>query len=131
MAEEVDELFGSGAGAPRPRSSLVFTLVFGGIAVSILGLACTSLPGVIMVLVAWSVAETERDRLDSGYLPRDSAARVRSLRVAAWAGVIWGLAILVIQGYLLFRTPLYEGLWGAFLDVFLIPLLNRVAGTQG
>jgi hypothetical protein len=131
MAEEVDELFGSGAGAPKPRSSLVFTLVFGGIAISILGLACTSLPGVLMVLAAWAVAETERDRLESGYLPRDSAARVKSLRVAAWAGVIWGLAILVIQGYFLFRTPLYEGLWGAFLDVVFIPFLNRLAGTPG
>ncbi len=129
MAEEVDELFGAGAGQTRPRTALITGLVVGGVVTSVLGLVCSALPGVMVLLAAWSVAETEHDRIDSGYLPAESRGRVRALRAVAWAGVICGLAVLMIQGWVLMRTDVYEVVWGAFIDNVLLPFADRLLGV--
>jgi hypothetical protein len=129
MAEEVDELFGAGGGQPKPRTALITALVFGGLVASVLGLVCSALPGVLVLLAAMSVAETEHDRIDSGYLSADSAARVKLLRGMAWTGVVCGLVLLIVQSAILLRTDIYEVVWGGFIDNVLLPVADRLLGV--
>lgn len=129
MAEEVDELFGAGAGQAKPRTGLITALVFAGLATSVLGLACSALPGVLMLLAAGSIAETETDRVQSGYLSAESSGRVRLLRYLAWSGVACGLLVLITQSVVLMYTDVYEVLWGTFVDNVLLPGMDRVFGA--
>ena len=114
MAEEVDELFGS-AGEPKPRVAWVAVLILTGLLLAILGLACTSVPGILVLLLAWSAAGVEQERVESGYLPKASATQVQALRRISITALMLGALLLVAQLTLLNRG-FYSEKWEAALQ---------------
>jgi len=112
---DVAELFGEGEGAPAPRVLAVTSLLTGGLLVAIVGMACTAVPGGVMVLFAWMLAEKEMDRIDSGYLPADARGMVRLLRTATFIGVLVVVLLFVLQGWL-FCSGAYDTLWLQMLE---------------
>ena len=118
MADEVDELFGEGEGAPKPRTALVLTLLSTGVLLSVLGLLCVSAPGGVLVLFAWMVVEKELDRVDSGYLAQEERSQVVWLRTLTLVGLIAVIGIFVVQGMLLCTTNVYDA-WLAWVVEYL------------
>ena len=112
---ELDELFGEGAGQPEPRVTLVWVLLVSGLIFTLLGLACTSAPGGLLVLGAWVVIEKEVDRVDSGYLPLSDRPRLVRLQNGVKAGLILVIIAFVLQGAL-FCNGFYEVLWASMLQ---------------
>jgi len=112
---DVDELFGEGEGAPSPRVAAVTGLLGGGLVVALVGMACTAVPGGVMVLFAWMLAEKEMDRIESGYLPSDARGVVRLLRTATFVGVLIVVGLFVVQGWL-FCSGFYDALWMQMLE---------------
>jgi hypothetical protein len=125
MSAELDELFGSGSGQAKARTSLIYSLVVGGVITTFLGLACTTAPGGIMVLVAWLLIDKEASRIESGYLPTELQLEIDRARKRTY------LALLIVIGLFLFQLILlcqgfYEWFWGGLLQL-LIPLLIEPA----
>ena len=114
MSRDVEELFGEGGGAPVPRTTLVLSLLTSGLLLAFLGLACSTAPGGVLVLLAWVVVEKEMDRVESGYLPADTREHVGRLRLFTWAGVLVVIGLFVAQALLLCSNS-YDALWLAFL----------------
>lgn len=110
MAREVDELFGEGEGTPAPRTRTVWALLVSGLLLAVLGLACTTAPGGVLVLIAWMIVEKENDRLENGYLPADARPAVDRLRVATYAGLVVVVLVFLIQ-IVLFCLGFYETFW--------------------
>ena len=115
MSRDVDELFGEGSGAPTPRTGAITALLGTGLVVAVLGMACTAVPGGVMVLMAWMLAEKEVDRINSGYLPADAQGTVSLLQTATFAGVLAVVLLFVIQAYL-FCSGFYDLLWSGLLQ---------------
>jgi len=111
MSDRVDELFGDGEGAPKPRTALVVALLVTGLLTALLGMACTAAPGGVLVLLAWMAVEKEQDRLEVGYLPKDAKPRVRMLRTATYVTLAIVVLMFVIQGWLLCQTDFYTVWW--------------------
>jgi hypothetical protein len=111
---EVDELFGEGGGAPKPRLALATVLLIAGLALAVVGLPCSTAPGGALVLLAWLVVEKDVDRLESGYLPADTAPGLSVLRVVVRLGVIGVIVLTAIQGVLVCGLY-YPDAWGRFL----------------
>lgn len=122
--DEIDELFGEGDGAPSPRTGAVLGLLGGGLFLGIVGLACTSVPGGLMVLAAWMLVEKEMDRIDSGYLPGDARVVVGRLQLAAYVSVLVVILLFVAQAWL-FCSGAYDVIWSEMLAWY----LANVAGT--
>lgn len=114
MAREVDELFGEGEGTPAPRARTVWALLGFGLLLTVLGLACSTAPGGLLVLIAWMIVEKEDDRLENGYLPADARPVVDRLRTATYAGLVIVIVAFVTQ-IMLFCTGFYEVLWERLL----------------
>lgn len=114
MAREVDELFGEGEGTPAPRTRTVWALLVSGLVLALAGLACTTAPGGLLVLVAWMIVEKESDRLDNGYLPADARPTVDRLRTATYAGLVVVVLVFLVQ-IGLFCTGFYESFWERLL----------------
>ncbi len=112
---DVAELFGEGEGAPSPRVLAITSLLGGGLLVALVGMACTAVPGGVMVLFAWMLAEKEMDRIESGYLPADARGVVRLLQTATFVGVLVVVFLFVAQGYL-FCSGFYDELWMSMLE---------------
>jgi hypothetical protein len=93
----VDELFGGGPGEPQPRLRLGYGLLGSGLAVAVVGMLCTVVPGAGMVLASWSVAEKEMDRLESGYLPETRRDALLNLQRATRFGVVGVIALISLQ----------------------------------
>ncbi|MCB9683326.1 MAG: hypothetical protein H6733_17810 [Alphaproteobacteria bacterium] len=110
MTDDIDELFGS-AGAPQPRTRLVVGLLLGGLAMAVLGMACSAVPGGLVVLGASAVADRELDRVESGYLPPTARAPLRRLKQATFLGMVVVGALFVVQLTLL-SMGVYDVLWG-------------------
>ena len=109
---DVDELFGA-EDAARPNRALVLTLLGSGLVLSIAGLACTVLPGGVLILLGFHYADREVDRVETGYLAEADRPVAVSLRVAAQAIVVF-LVIITILQIVLFQNGLYDALWGSF-----------------
>ena len=118
MSQEVDELFGQGGGAAAPRVALALGLIGAGLAMTMLGLACSTVPGGIVVLGGWFVVEQDRDRLASGFLPTDAEWTVRMLRSVAFAAIALVILMGLVQFWLFASTSFYELVWGSALQVF-------------
>jgi len=116
-SDELDEIFGVGSGVPTPRTGTIVTLLAGGLVVGTVGLACTSVPGGVMVLLAWMLVEKEMDRIESGYLPEEARRVVGQLQVLAYVGVAVVVLLFGVQAYL-FCSGGYDMLWGALLDAY-------------
>jgi hypothetical protein len=114
MAEGLDELFG-GAGRPRPRTRRVLVLLSVGAALSLFGLACSVVPGVMVLLLAWSAAAAEQDRIESGYLSPQDQPAVDRVRRAATVALLFAVALLFVQLSLLQRG-FYTEMWKQALE---------------
>lgn len=125
-APNLDELFGAGGGRPRPRATLIAMLVATGIVLAVLGMGCISVPGGLLVLLAWMLVEKDLDRLESGYLPeadREVVMRVRSL---TYAGLLLVVVLFVLQGLLL-----CNGFYDVLLDNVYIPWWRSLFVGEG
>jgi hypothetical protein len=112
---ELDELFGEGVGAVRPRSGLVFALVAVGMALAVVGMACTPALGGIFVLLGLMVADKETARVESGYLPMAERPTVRRIRALAVAAVVAVVAMFAVQLVML-SFGLYNEPWLAVVE---------------
>jgi hypothetical protein len=111
MSERVDELFGSFGTEARPRTALVVSLTVGGVLLSVGGLACSVLPGVLLVLAAWIVVQRDLDRVESGFLPLPERGGLLALRAVVWGAV--GLVALLSAAQLAgLWSGFYSALWG-------------------
>ncbi len=109
----VDELFGSAGAGARPKTGPAYALLALGLAVSVLGLVCTTAPGGLLVLGAWLLVEREGDRVDSGFLPETAAPEVARARRWTAAGLLVVLALFARQGLRLCSTNVYGQLLSA------------------
>lgn len=109
---EVDELFSEEGGQPEPQTGLIVALLLSGVLLSLFGLACTAVPGALIVLLGWYHVDRDLDRLDNGYLPASAGARVRRLQQASWASLGIVLITFGLQAWFL-AIGLYDALWGA------------------
>jgi hypothetical protein len=107
---ELDELFGEGDGAARPRHGLVLALLGGGLGLALVGMVCTPAVGGVLVLLGLYVAEKESARVDSGYLPVSERAGVRRLRGLAIGAVALVVALFGVQ-IVLMGFGVYNDLW--------------------
>lgn len=114
MSNEVDELFAEGDRGVQPRSALVTLLVAIGLGIALLGFPCSAVPGGLVVLVGWFVAEKENARLESGFFPSDLGRRVRTARSIAIYGVLATAAIFSVQ-LLLTMNGTYEQWWSGLV----------------
>jgi hypothetical protein len=126
--EEVDELFGQGGGAPSPRTATIVSLLVGGLVIGLVGLACTSVPGGVMVLAGWMLVEKEMDRIDSGYLPSDARKTVGVLQMLAYAAVFGVIALFGLQAWL-FCSGAYDQLWADMLEWYVTTFGPSPAGA--
>lgn len=113
---DVDELFGDGAGRPRPRTGLISTLLVGGLVLTVLGMACITAPGGLLVLIAWMHVEKDTERLESGYLPEEDRPKVERMRRFTYAGLVVVIALFTLQGLLL-----CNGAYDLLLDNLYLP----------
>ena len=115
MSQRVDELFGGGDGAPEPRTGAIVAMLVVGVTVATLGLACTSVPGGVIVLMAWMMAEKEVDRIDNGYLPNTARPTVVWLQRLCVLAVFLTLALFILQAWL-FCSGQYDVIWSMLLE---------------
>ncbi|MBT3223909.1 MAG: hypothetical protein HN348_32985 [Proteobacteria bacterium] len=127
MSEELDELFGEGTGTPKPRTGWAIFLLACGLILAFFGLACTSAPGGLIVLWAWSVIDKEVDRVESGYLPVDTLPQIRALQRLSQIALGLVIILFIIQVILL-CMGFYEHVF-AQLGYTIIPLLRSLLGT--
>ncbi len=120
MPSDVDEIFG-GEDAPKPRTALTLAMLLSGLVVALLGMACTTAPGGVLVLLSWMIVEKELDRVDSGYLAETDRRAVQQLRMAVGTGLAFVIALFLIQAVLLCQTNLYESLLVGLLDLIAPP----------
>ncbi len=109
-ADDLDELFGEGSGQPEPRTRLVKLLLITGLLATVGGLACTTTPGGILVLLSWAVIEKEVDRVDSGYFPVADKPHLLALQRMVHGGLVAVIVLFILQG-MLFCNGFYEWWW--------------------
>jgi hypothetical protein len=126
MSADLDELFGGG-GQAEARTRLVYSLVAFGLIFTLLGLACTTAPGGLMVLVAWVIIDKESSRIESGYLPTDLQPQVDRARKWTYLALLGVIALFMLQLILLCQG-FYEWFWGALLQL-LVPLIIDASPT--
>ncbi len=119
MAREVDELFG-GDVAPQPRTTAVVLLLVATLVLGAFGTICTVLPAFAPALAAWNIAETEDDRIASGYLHKQAAGTVSVLRYLCYTTLTFLSLALIGQGILVV-SGFYPTLWSSLLLLILGP----------
>ena len=122
---DLDELFG-GEDEPSPRVAKTWFYLGLGLLLAILGLACTTLPGGILILLAWSNADIEQARLRSGYLPESAAPTLHRQLYCIYAGLALAWGAFALQGFLLCGTDWYDQLlifwlYGSSLETVVTP----------
>lgn len=121
---DIDELF-AGGGAAKPRTGRILTVIGLGLLLTLLGMACSAVPGGLVVLFGWSMSQKELDRVDSGYLPVENRPALLRLHMVAWACLLLVIACFIVQGVLLW-AGVYTQLW-----VTAIELLRPLAMPAG
>lgn len=101
MSTDVDELFGDGGRKARPKTTRIVVVLVVGLVMTVLGMACTAVPGGLVTLVSWALVEKELDRVDAGYLALEHRRQLVLLRQLVWAGLLMVLALFFVQGFLL------------------------------
>lgn len=117
-SKDVQELFGDGVGAPEPRTALIWALLLIGAMLAALGMACSPAPGAVLILLAWYLAENERDRVSSGYLPTDAMGVISVARTASFIAVVFVILLFIIQGFLL-GSDSYDQWWSQIIATWL------------
>ena len=107
MSDRVERLFGGGpSGDSRLRRARILLAI--ALPLDVLGLVtCTSVPGALLTLAAWQLAEAEMKRIEAGELSSEQAPSVvRVKRIAQWAmgACILGFGLQLI----LLSTGAYE-----------------------
>jgi hypothetical protein len=117
MSERVDELFGSAGTEARPRTALIVSLTVGGFLLTVGGLACSVIPGALLVLAAWIVVQRELDRVESGFLPVTERSSLLALRAIVWiaVGLVALLTVLQLAGL---WTGVYSVFWGGLVQAW-------------
>ncbi len=116
MSRRVDKLFGGTPGLGRPsRARLARLLLAVAIPMNVLGLiTCLSVPGALLTLAAWQVAEGDVQRIEAGELGVEHAPELARIKqVAAWA-MVGCAGVFLVQLWLL-STGRYEDLLGWIL----------------
>lgn len=98
--DDVDELFGAGGEAPRPRTRGAVTTAIVGVIVALLGMSCLAVPGGVLVLLALGWIDRELERVDNGYLPADARPTVERARNVIIACLMLTILLLVLQAVL-------------------------------
>ena len=109
-SSDVDELFGQGDAPPRPRTAVISLWMYTGLTLAVFGLACTSVPGALLVLWAWSMLDAELARVDNGYLAPEARDELTALEWRMWAAIGALVMLLLFQATLL-SNGFYEWLW--------------------
>lgn len=117
-ATDIDELFGEDGSSARPRTGRIVAVLVTGLVLTVLGMACTAVPGGLVTLVAWALVEKEIDRVDSGFLALGYRPGLVTLRALVWSGLLLVLGLFILQGFLL-----CAGWYGSFWT-YLIELLR-------
>ena len=126
MSADLEELFGEGQGQPEPRTRLVAILAVSGLVLSVLGLACTTAPGGLLVLIAWLTIDKEVGRIRSGYLSADFQPVVDQARKWTYLALVLVIFLFTVQLILLCQG-FYEYFWGNLLS-WLVPYLVSPEG---
>ncbi len=128
MTDRVDQLFGGEGGSgpstgPEPRNGLILGLLIVAAPLDLLGIACcTSIPGMVLTLAAWLVADADLARVESGHLPMDKAPALVRLKQIAFGLLVWCGATFLIQMALLGN--------GAY-ERWLVGVIRFVGGLGG
>ena len=89
---KVEDLFGPIEQAAKPRLKLVRLCLVAGLVMTVLGMACSVVPGVSLVLLSWFIVDKEVSRIESGFLAqswRDPVAKTKTyVRVGVWLSVL-------------------------------------------
>ena len=111
MSRRVDKLFGGTPGLGRPsRARWATGLLLVAIPLNLLGVvSCLSVPGALLTLAAWQVAEGDMQRIEAGELGVEHAPRLAQIKkVATWTMV--GCAVVFALQLWLLSTGRYEEL---------------------
>lgn len=100
MANDVDELFGGGDGTPEPRTTPAIVLAVLGVVLGVVGLACLSAPGGVVVLLGLWWIEREHDRIENGYLPEEARPTVQRARSIVFLCLFLVIGLLFLQAFL-------------------------------
>jgi hypothetical protein len=111
---DVDQLFGRGDDAPKPRTATIAAMVFGGLLVAVVGLGCTVIPGLGLVAWGWNVAEVDWARATSGYYASESQRRAWWGRLVAILALLAAFGLLFVQLWLVW-AGFYHVLWGGIV----------------
>ena len=114
---DVDELFGGSGRKAEPKTGLALGTAALGLVLAIVGLACLSVPGGLLSLLAVWLIENEMDRCDNGFYAPTTHAKVERARRWVFAGLFLTIGVHVIQTYL-YMIGFYEALGDLF---FLTP----------
>lgn len=100
MSARVDRLFG---GSERPfRRRTILWLLGIALPLDLLGVVtCTSVPGMVLTLVAVSIIDSERERVTQGLLPIELTPTLNRYRKLALLGLGLCAAGFVLQLWLL------------------------------
>ncbi|MDP6931346.1 MAG: hypothetical protein QGG40_00450 [Myxococcota bacterium] len=121
MSEKVDALFAGEPPPPpvalEPRLHRIHRLLYVAIPLDVLGIFCwTGVPGALLTLWAWLLADAERAHIEAQQVRPEEAARLaRTRRLAGW---LLGFCVfsLLLQTWLL-TTPFYFELWQAVVPL--------------
>lgn len=117
MSDRVDELFSGGLPPPQPengpRLQRIEHTLWVAIALNVLGIPCwTSVPGAALTLWVWLATDADAVRPMEGELTSEEAAHLVRLRSRATAALLFCIAALIVQIFLL-STSFYDRLWGS------------------
>ena len=109
----VEDLFGPAEQAAEPRLQLVRLYLFLGLSTTLLGMACSVVPGVSLVLFAWYLVDKEISRVESGFLPQSWRDPVIKTKGHVRLGVGVSVLLLLLQVTLLCGG--FYTVWAEFL----------------
>ncbi len=103
---------------PGSKLHWIRRLLWVAIPLDLLGvLCCTSVPGAVLTLVAWSVADGELARVGSGDLPLDEAPRLSRYKRISLAALVFCVLSFLLQ-IILLSNGTYRA-WLLELDLWL------------
>ncbi len=121
----VDDLFapeplpgGPPAAPPVDRLRRVRVILGVALPLNLFGIFCfTGVPGAILSLVAWQLADEEVARAEAGVLPKEQLPRARRARNFAFGQLTFVMLSLAAQ-LVLFSAGVYDALFEAAVGVF-------------
>lgn len=116
----VDDLFSPDAPPPAPptdRLRRIGILLAVALPLNLFGVVCfTGVPGAVMALVGWQLADEEVARAESGALPKSELPRAQRMRAFAFSQMTLALLSLVAQ-VVLFGAGFYDLVLAAILGL--------------